>query len=303
MLKSLLVPLDGSEFSERALPLACRLARTTGASLHLAHVHKAHPPEHFLSSTQFHYEGLDLGEYDAHHRDEERAYLEELTTHLEESTHADARLLEGPVAEGIAAYADEVDADLLLVVTHGRAGIRRLWLGSVADALVRSTHLPLLLLHPAPGSEVPQEVSWVDHILVPLDGSDLAAAILAPVREMARATGARVTLLHIVSSSAVIGTHILPMMPSDTLAAVERATAYLEKVVADLGEDGIEAEPLVVAHEVPAAAIQAVAAERGADLVAMATHGYGGLKRALLGSVASTVLAKSPLPLLLKRPA
>lgn len=75
MLKSLLVPLDGSEFSERALPLACRLARTTGAALHLAHVHEAHVPDHFLSNTQFHYEGLDLDEYDERHRREENEYL------------------------------------------------------------------------------------------------------------------------------------------------------------------------------------------------------------------------------------
>lgn len=224
-----------------------------------------------------------------------------MTSHLEE-TPADARLLEGPVAEELAAYANQVEADLVLVVTHAHAGIRRLWLGSVADALVRSTDLPLLVLHPEPGGDVPRDVAWIEHILVPLDGSDFAGEILDPVREVAKATGARVTLLHVVSSSSVIGTHILPMMPADTLAAVERATVYLEREAARLAEDGIETDLRVVAHEVPSAAIGAMAEELGADLIAMATHGYGGFKRALLGSVASSVLTKSPLPLLLRRP-
>ena len=75
MLQSLLVPLDGSEFSERTLPLAHGLAKATGASLHLAHVHVSHTPDHFLSNTQFHFEGLDLAEYETRHREEEKAYL------------------------------------------------------------------------------------------------------------------------------------------------------------------------------------------------------------------------------------
>src|SRR3990172_2023021 len=73
MLQSLLVPLDGSEFSERTLGVAQHLAKATGASLHLAHVHVPHPPDHFLSNTQFHYEGLDLEEYETRHRDQELA--------------------------------------------------------------------------------------------------------------------------------------------------------------------------------------------------------------------------------------
>jgi nucleotide-binding universal stress UspA family protein len=301
MLQSLLVPLDGSEFSERTLPLAHGLAKATGASLHLAHVHVSHAPDHFLSNTQFHYEGLDLSEYEARHRDEEKAYLAEVVGRLGDAS-VESVLLEGRVADQIAEYATGVGADMVLMTTHGHTGVSRMWLGSVADALIRQTALPILVIHPGGEGTVPKDVLSFKHILVPLDGSDLSASILPAATELARATGARLTLLHVVSSTAVLGARIFPLMPDDITPAMEKAQLHLEGVAEELRKQGLEVAVHVHEHEAPARAICALGKSMGADLIALATHGYGGLKRALLGSVADKVLRGSSLPLLVQRP-
>ena len=303
MLRSLVVPLDGSEFSERTLPLAGRLAAATGAELHLAHVHVSHPPDQLLSNTQFHFEGLDLHEYDAHHRSEEIEYLARLGSSMGDGTHVDTMLLEGNIAEEIASYAAAVDADMVLITTHGHTGVSRMWLGSVADALVRMTTLPLLVIHPAHGGHVPADITSFKHILVPLDGSELSASILDPATELAMAAGARLTLAHVVSSSAMLGARIFPLLPDDVAPAIEKANAYLEQRADELRAEGLEVAVHVEEHDAPGRAIAGIAEKLGADVIALATHGYGGLKRALLGSVADKVLRSSPLPLLVQRPA
>ena len=303
MLQSLLVPLDGSEFSERTLPLARGLARATGASLHLAHVHVSHPPDHFLSNTQFHFEGLDMEEYEERHRAQEEAYLNRVLERVrEDGTRVDGALLEGRVAEKIGDHAEDVGADMILITTHGHTGVSRMWLGSVADALVRSTHLPLLVIHPAQGEHLPAEVLSFNNILVPLDGSDLATAILGPAKDIASATDAQITLAHVISSTAIVGSRLFPLLPDDITPAMRKAVEYLDDQAEALRDEGFAVETRVVEHEIPAKAICWMAEEAGADLIAIATHGYGGVKRAFLGSVADKVLRGSPLPLLVQRP-
>lgn len=302
MLQSLLVPLDGSEFSERTLPLAQDLAKATGASLHLAHVHVPHPPDHFLSNTQFQYEGVDMEEYEAHQRHQEKAYLDAVVARLGCGVPVDASLLEGHVAEELHRCADAVRADLILITTHGHTGVSRMWLGSVADALVRTCHLPLLVVHPSFGQHLPPEVLRFGHIMVPLDGSALSASILPTAADVAKAWAARLTLVHVVSSSAVLGTRIFPLIPDDVGPAVEKAGEYLEGQAEGLRAQGLTVHTHVEEHEAPGRALAAIADKLDADLIALATHGYGGLKRALLGSVADKVLRSSPLPLLVQRP-
>lgn len=302
MLQSLLVPLDGSAFSERALTLAQGLARPTGAALHLAQVHVPRPPDDLISNTQFHYEGLDLEEYDGRDRKRELAYLKEVESRLDDSVHRDTILLEGKVADEVAAYATKVAADLVLITTHGHTGVKRMWLGSVADALLHATHVPLLVLHPTPGEHVPADISGFDHIMVPLDGSELSASILDAAVDVARASGARLSLIHVVGSGAVWGARRFPMLPNDLTDATAKAEAYLDAKAEALRAEGLEVSTRVEAHASPAQAIAEMAEALGADLIALATHGYGGMRRALAGSVADTVLKTSPLPLLVQRP-
>jgi nucleotide-binding universal stress UspA family protein len=305
MLRSLLVPLDGSTFSEHSLPLASRVARASGASVHLAHVHVPYEPEQLLANTQFQFEGVSMAEYDGHHLDEERDYLEGLAKHLgEEGMAADMKVLEGPeVADGLARYADEVDTDMIVMTSHGHSGVSRLWLGSVADEMIRHTQLPLLVVHPQEGKPIPDGPFPIAHILIPLDGSRLAEAVLSPAADLAEATGARITLVHVVQTPAPYGPSMLTLMPEDLDNRFEAATAYLEATAAPLRREGLDVSVHVSHGRMPSAVIAGAAERLEADVIAMATHGRGGLKRTLLGSVADKVLRASPLPLLVMRPA
>lgn len=303
MFHTLLVPLDGSDFSERSLPLARRLAREGASTLHLVQVHAPPVPGPMLSSTQFEYQGLDLEAYAERHREEMGAHLTPIAAALEaDGVTVRPAVLEGRVVDELADHAAAVEADLIVMTTHGRSGASRLWLGSVADGLVRHTHIPILMLR---ASESAGEAAGSDalaHILVPLDGSDLAEHILDPAVALARATGARVTLAHVVSSNAALGTRLVPVLPDDIVRIREQAQAYLTEIAAGLTADGMKVETKVVEGDSTAATITDLANEVGADLIALATHGYGGMRRAVLGSVADKVLRSSPLPLLVLRP-
>lgn len=304
MLRSLLVPLDGSTFSEHSLPLASRVAKASGASLHLAHVHVPYEPDQLLANTQFQYEGVSVAEYDDRHREEERDYLGGLAKHfIEEGLPADATVLEGSrVADELSHYADEVHTDLIVMTSHGYSGVSRLWLGSVADEMIRQTKLPLLLIHPRAGEAVAEGPFSIVHILVPLDGSKLAESVLGPAADLARATGARLTLAHVLRTPVAYGPGMLTLKPAELEAELRAGTAYLETAAAPLRLDGLDVSTQVGHGKAPAAVIADLAHSLGADVIAMATHGHGGLKRTVLGSVTDKLLRATPRPVLVMRP-
>ena len=210
-------------------------------------------------------------------------------------------LLEGYVTEALERHAREIDAKLIIMTTHGRTGVSRAWLGSVADSLVRHSNFPLLVIRPLEDGETFPEVRF-QHFLVPLDGSETGEKILEPAVELAKATGARFTLLHVVSPQLTVGTRVSPLPAGQRDGRSEKAEAYLAGVADGLEKEGVEATSRIETHFAPARAILKVAEEEDVDLIALATHGYGGLKRALLGSVADKVLRSSRLPLLVQRP-
>jgi nucleotide-binding universal stress UspA family protein len=301
MFRSLLVPLDGTKFGEQALPLAEGIARTTGASIHLAHVHVPHPPDGLISNTQFQYEGLDLGEYDDHTRSDEHHYLSELVQRVagEADVDVDASLLEADgtgrtesrVAHPLQDHARATGADVVILATHGRSGLPRAWHGSVAEELIQCTTLPVLAIHAVLDRESGGSPTALRRLLVPLDGSRISEAILPPAEDLARSMGATLILLRAIRTA-----H--PIHESEGEVA-----QYLERHSAQLEDRGIEVQTVVERGVPPAEAICAVAKETGADLIALATHGRSGLRRAVLGSVTLRVLHETDLPVLVRRPA
>jgi len=303
MIRSLLIPLDGSEFSERSLPLARAVARRTGATLHLAHVHRTHVPDHFVSETHLHVQGLDLAEHDERHRVEERAYLDARAAELRgEGLTAEVVLLDGNVSDELDRYARQVSADLIVITTHGHTGANRMWLGSSADALLRHTRVPMVVLHPATTGGVTAAPEAPTHIIVALDGSKRSEAILEPVSALAQAVGARVTLAHVVSANSITGARISPLGPTTLESILGMADEYVTQVAERVAPELPEVDTRVMAHESVAIGLTAAAASVGADMIAIGTHGYGGLRRSVLGSVSDKVLRSSPLPLLVQRP-
>lgn len=303
MLRSLLVPLDGTRFSERALPLAEGIAQATGASLHLAHVHVPHPPEALLSSPSFVWEGGDLDELDQRDQAGEQAYLDSLADRVRKaaSTPVDTALLQGEIMGSLQKYATRVHADAVILSTHSRTGMRKAWMGSVAEALIKAGDLPVLAIH-AEEADGRGEPIRVRNVLLPLDGSELSEVIIPHAVELATAFGARVTVLQVVSSQFPDGNGMVPALPQQWTDALDAGEEYLRKVTRRIKARGLQADPVVLAHPRPSQAIIDVAREMEADVIAMATHGYTGVRRALFGSTTEAVLRNAHLPVLIKRP-
>ena len=212
--RTILLPLDGSVFSEHALPAALEVARRSGAVLHLVHVYRPDEPWRDLEElTPYRFEGEPAYDeaYESAERDTARRYLAWAARQAEErGARTETALLDDgdDVAARIRRYADDVGVDLVVMATHGRGALRRAWLGSVADTLVRGVRRPVLLVRP-PGEEARPDLDapvTFNHVLIPLDGSNEAEQAVRPAMDLGEATGARFTLLTVIPLAIPLGT-------------------------------------------------------------------------------------------------
>ena len=276
--QSVLVPLDGSQLAEQAIPIAQAIAQRARCKLKLVLVHQPPP---ILMKPGPEYVKLELTMQKA-----DREYLKSVTTAMRErlGRMVSSAVLRGlPVAETLARYTRELGADLVVMTSHGRGGVRRAWLGSVTDQLIRSTEVPVLVVRPAePGAARP---GWEPgEILVALDGSPLAEAALEPAIELARLWDAELSLVQVT--------------------AMRRKSAhdYIRDVVERVRESGVRASGVaVIGGIVPETLIELADPER-VGLMVVATHGLGGLRRMVLGSVADKVVRGAHVPVLVVRP-
>jgi nucleotide-binding universal stress UspA family protein len=304
MYRSILVPLDGSSFGERALPLAAGIAWKANAQLRLLHVHTAEGEVELPTLTPYQFEGLNARFTEERASREEGDYLADVARRLCEKAPLSlaTAILGGTLAVALERYIRDSDGDLLVMTTHARGALGRLWLGSVGDTLVRRAGKPVVLIHAADdGLEAHlDEEPAVGRMLVALDGSPLAEQVLEPACDLARVLGSRLELFTVVTP-AMVAAGAFGRLAAGGTAAVDAAQAYLEAVHARLGAD-VEAEVQVSAGGDPAAAILNAAEMRGAGLIALATHGRGGLSRLVAGSVAEKVVHATRTPVLLVRP-
>jgi nucleotide-binding universal stress UspA family protein len=293
----ILVPLDGSAFAERAVPVATELARRTGAGVRLVHVHMR------VTADPIYVDGLAVIDEHMHSlgREHEQAYLDQARKRLAADGDLSAVLLYGPVADALADYVDSSGAMLIVMTTHGRGGLERAWLGSVADELIRVSPAPLLLVRPEPGS-VPRPFR---RILVPLDGSPAAEAILVHAIELARLEAdSELILLNVVQPIWVPDGAFAPTASGRevTRRQEERARKYLHRLARRLEASGLRVRTRVQTATTVALAILDAARGEQADIVALAAHGRSGIRRLTLGSVADKVVRGSPVPVLVFRP-
>ena len=216
------------------------------------------------------------------------------------------RVLDGPTTETIAAYARDNAVDLVVLTTHGRGILSRFWIGSVADRLVRQLEQPILLVRPQAARGAPSP-AMVRRILVPLDGSPLAAAMVEPATRFGELLGAEFTLFRAVVVPPPVWLPVPGIvMPPEAAGSPTKqeleATRYLHEVAQQLRLNGLTVETAVQVAPDPVAAIADYAEHHAADLIALATHGYGGAARLLLGSVADKLLRTATVPLLVWRP-
>lgn len=295
MFRNMLLPLDGSHFSELALPLAIRVARAADAKLHIVRVHVAPVT---VGDTPA---GWDV---DESIRETERHELQTAVGRAEASgVQATSELLEGPIGQGLKRYIAALDIDFVVMTTHGRSGLKRAVLGSVAEYCVRTTHVPLLLLHPRTADdEVPTHPETLRRILIALDGSPESEAALKPAIDLAKLTGARVTLARIATAPFDIAATIGVEAVHEYLErARSDAFDYLQKVAAGLS-DQVKANVVALSADRADQGILRCRDEADADVIAMATHGRSGWSRIAVGSVAESVLHKARVPILILRP-
>ena len=300
MYKTILVPFDGSVLSARALPVAVALAHRTGASLHLALVHDPSAYIPFVPGE------VAIPVYDAElvseHRKADQGALDAAVAELTaQGVSVSGVLLEGTIVEALVEHAQAARVDLTVMTTHGRSGFERLRLGSVSTAYLTRATAPVYLVRGA-GSDAPPEPP-VGTLLCTLDGSPFAEAILPHAKAFAEATGLTMALLSVAVP------HAMPMAPfgAEALLADDSALELEEAGRrAYLGRIAAQCPTGTTVHAVTdmsiSRAIIEEATRTSAGALAIATHGRGGFKRLVLGSVADEVIRHTHSPVLVYRP-
>lgn len=284
MFRTILVPLDGSELGESAIPYAEILARKdSGRIVFLRAVPAA------LASQG---EGTDLVSSQV---DEAERYLADIVAlGAAADVETERLVLEGEPVEAIFQGIDQVAADIVVMSTRGRGGIGRALRGSVADAVLREAVVPVLLVPRYAG------VTWWDkgplRLLLPLDGSALAEKALPLASGVAQCLRASIVLLRTFGYEQEFD---IALFFEDRR---EEAIRYLESVAARLQIAGIESA-IEVREARPLNAILDVARQYQVQAIVMATHGHGGATPLVLGSVTERVLHQARLPILVVHPA
>jgi nucleotide-binding universal stress UspA family protein len=208
----------------------------------------------------------------------------------------------GPVSDVLEGYAKRHGFDLIVMSSHGRSGISRLTLGSVTDSLIRHTTIPVLVVKPSPSYLDPRVSEPFRRILVPLDGSALAEQILPRAVNLAKLVGAEITLLHVLASQAFAQKTIVDGSPSWSEKTIARAEKYLFDIAARIRANDIPTMTDIVISDSVSDAISDFATRQNVSLIAIATHGRGGVARMLRGSVADALLHSAPVCMLVLKP-
>ncbi len=309
MVIKILVPLDGSELAERALYYAEPMVVKKGAQVILMHV--CGPDECQCEAEKCTVQPLH------------RVYIEETAERFknklkeEVSNGADVRweILCGEPATNIINYAGTQDIHHIIMASHGRSGINRWILGSVADRVTRGSPVPVIIIN-ASLEEIRQSGLPDKKILVLLDGSDTAEQVLPYAKEHAEMSSREVVLLRVCEQPNIEHPLIYHSMewgypPSrplqwedyaeqELIKRKEEVRAYLTGIEEKFTSVGIKVSSEVIVGR-PAEAIVDYLAVMHFNLVVMSTHGRSGLTRWALGSVASRVLHATTSPVLLVR--
>jgi nucleotide-binding universal stress UspA family protein len=290
----ILVPLDGSRLAESAVAPAITVAAQLGARVTLLHILERGAPPHVHGDRHL----TNAGEAET--------YLNEIASRfanasvpVELHTHGNP---EGDVAASIATHARGHRADLIVMCAHGRSGLRGWLFAANAQRVVRRSGAPVLMIR--------QERLSADQfaprrLVVALDGTAEGEAILPAALAVAVVFGATIHLVFVVATlSTITGDRAAAarLLPAATSAALEQETdagrRYLDRLMATLSQGGVQVTSAVERGEA-ARAVLAAAAQTEESLVALATHGRGGLAGLWAASVGSRVIANANGPLLL----
>jgi nucleotide-binding universal stress UspA family protein len=302
MYKKMLVPLDGSELAEVVLPYARELAGRLNLEFVLLHVCEQH-----RSGSRFICESY-INHLAEMVQMQSREVQNKVNTQSVAAVTARAEVVDGYPADEILNYAERNAIDLILMATHGSSGVKRWVLGSVADKVLRKSKNPIWLVR----ADVPEEIvhdEWTERkMLVPLDGSKFAEAVLPHVETLARQRGAElmnIILLRAVEEPFVTADYPFPDWDSHIKKMrdyfKEGAEQYLVKIQKRLADGGLNVRTEILMGK-PEEEIIKFAQEKHPNLVVMATHGSSGVSLWEYGNVADKILHGISSPIFLIRP-
>jgi nucleotide-binding universal stress UspA family protein len=295
MLTNIIFPMDGSNLAEKAFPYALTLAAEFKSELLLFRV-------------------AEEGE-----TAEAKEYLERfqnILNGMENTTHAGFKVLvltaTGNAGDEILQAAENFRSSLIIMSTHGRSGLSRVFNGSVAEYVLSRSSIPVMLIHPQDndGQDLSEFFKTFDSkflhkpIVVPLDGTKLAELALTPALELAQAGNVPLRLLQVLPGEEDVkfGPYpsatapLQPMMDMTTLK--EEALDYLLQVETDMIPDHHHIETHVIVGN-PVQEIVKHAKTTDSGLIVMASHARTGIGKTMLGSVAGQVMKESGLPVVI----
>jgi nucleotide-binding universal stress UspA family protein len=272
-IQRILFPTDFSEVAERAFSHATHLADRFSAEIHVLNVVPPTKPE-YAQPMDYLKEGAFGG------------------PPIERVTLVHRQIEESSAPMAVLAYADDNDVDLIVMGTHGRKGLDRLFIGSVAEEVLRLATTPVLTVH---GEGRSRGADHVERILVPVDFSDHSKLSVTYARELAASYGARVELVHVVEDTTLPAVYGLEPQQTSTPEVLRRIDQGLEALIADAPGANVPVTASVI-HGNPVRGILDYSEESGADLIVIATHGLSGLRRLLMGSVSERIVRSAPCP-------
>jgi nucleotide-binding universal stress UspA family protein len=284
-IKQILIPLDGSKEAEGVFPFIRELAPKFGSSAYIL--------------------GIGIGQKSRRLNRPLDEYITSTANELQIlGVKAEPVLLYGNAADKLLDFTVEKDIDLIVMATHGRSGITRWWMGSVAEKVISEATAPVLLVRSKrPKASEPSDKRAVIHkILAPLDGSDIGEVALPYVEAIAANSQATVNLVQVVSPPGTVEANLLggPDWSKFVKAMHDAGENYLKSVSERFNRREVKVKCEVLTGD-PADKIVEYATANGVSLIAMSTHGRTGIARWVLGSVADKVLHGARIPILLVR--
>lgn len=292
MFKHIVVPLDGSELAESVIPAAASLASTLKSKVTLLHVVEQNAPDEVHKDRHL----TEAKEAEEYLNAVARQYFKgaKVDRHVHTAEVKD-------VARSLAAHAKELNADLIVMCTHGRGGLRDIFFGSIAQQVIAQGLTPVLLLRPdgQPGQFA------LRRIMLPLDNESPHDEIFPYAKHLASAYKAEIAMVTVIPTLGTLaGEEAAPgsLLPGTTMAlldiAEQEAREHLRVHVDEWKKAGLAASAAVVRGD-PAAEIVNTAEKWNANLIFLATHRKAGMDAFWAASVAPEVARKTKIPLLL----
>jgi nucleotide-binding universal stress UspA family protein len=295
LIQTILVPIDFSPLSIKAVAEARRVAEHFGAVIHLAHIAPQHYPAEFMGPVIT--SGKVVESFEEHQQKSLSEQLEEVARQHDLSPSTRTHVcVAASVFHEICRLAQELAADMIVMPTHGRTGFQHVFLGSTAERVVQHAPCPVLIVRPSPhpgkdGAGGKGEKDRQRRILVPVDFSPASLDSLRYAISIAADVGAQLFVLHAVNVHDEVGNEGLGVYRLADFRQTARRDAEreMEQFLKPVDFGGVPCE-LLICNGKPAPEICEAAERRAVDLIVTGTHGRTGFKHLVMGSVAEQVV-------------